>query len=131
MVRRLQRELKQADVVGYKSVFLGDDLYRFSMPLVRGNEASYPELRAIKPINLTQKDTTRIIDHGELWHRRLERLLALNLNPDRILLPVKLPGETDPRHQAAKHVVDQFHQLDIAVSPFGKRSDIIDFARAA
>lgn len=131
MVRRLQNDLRQAQVVGYKPLHLGDDMYRFTMPFVRGDEARYADLKAIKPLHLAQDDTTKIIDHGELWCRRIDRLLNLNVTPDRIMLPVKVPDAGDKRGDAAKHVVHNIQKLGILIVPFGSRDEVVEFARVA
>ena len=129
MARRLTGLFREHAVVGYRSELLGDATYKFRVPFVRGNVADPRALRAIKPLNLTQGDTTRIIDHGDLWLRRTERLLKLKLNPGFLLIPVKVAAE-GTRAEVGGEVCERFKTLGAQVIEFGRQDEILGFAKA-
>lgn len=128
MTRRLQGLFRRNAVVGYRTELLGDDTYKFRVPFVKGELTDLKRLRAIKPLNLTQTDTTRIIDHGDLWLKRTRRLMELNVEPDRLLIPVKLPTEKK-RADVAAEVCKQFKDLGVRIVEFGRHDDILGFAK--
>jgi len=129
MARRLVAMFKRHSVVGYRDVLLGDEIYKFRMPFVKGDLADPRMLRVIKPLNLTQSDTTGIIDHGDLWFRRTERLLNREIAADRLLFPVKT-GADVKRADVAREICDRFKKLGVRVLEFGRQEQILDFAKA-
>ena len=129
MARRLMGLFRQYEVVGYRAELLGDDTYKFRLPFVRGGLMEPRALRAIKPLNLTQNDTTRIIDHGDLWLKRTKRLLQMDVDPTCLLIPVKVAAE-DKRSAVAGGVCEQFRELGVRVIEFGRQDEILGFAKA-
>ena len=129
MARRLQQEFKRAAVTGYRPGQLGDDVYKFRMPFVRGDFDKVDGVRAIKPLNLAQADTTKIIDHGDLWNKRVERLLCLNVRPDNLLFPVRIPDHAK-RGGVAREICEDLQQKGVRVVPYGQRTEILEFAQA-
>ncbi len=130
MAQRLQSLFRTNCIVGYKPSMFGDDTYRFRIPFVRGELASPANLRAIKPLNLTHAETTHIIDHGDLWLRRMRRLLDLNVEPQCLLLPVKTAAEKK-RAEVGHGLCEDFRRLGVQVVEFGRQSEILGFAKAS
>ena len=130
MTKRLQKLFREKAVQGYVEQTFVDGMYKFIMPFVRGDLAKPGELRAIKPINFTQSETTRIIDHGDLWYRRMERLFHLNVHPEQVLLPVKTGQNDKTRADAASEMCEHLRTLGVHVVEFNQQSDILQFSRA-
>ena len=129
MARRLQSLFRQHVIVDYRPEMLGDETYKFRVPFVKGEVTTPRELRLIKPLNLTQTDTTRIIDHGELWIKRVNRLLNLNVEPTCLLLPVKTAAE-NKRADVSRDICEQFKALGVRTLEFGHQDEILGFAKA-
>ena len=130
MTKRLQALFRERAVQGYVEQTFMAGMYKFAMPFVRGNLSSPNELRVIKPVNFTQSETTRIIDHGDLWCRRMERLFTLDVCPGQVLLPVKT-GQTDKtRADAANEMCAQLRRLGVQVIEFARQNDILRFSLA-
>ncbi|HMP75785.1 MAG TPA: DUF3037 domain-containing protein [Kiritimatiellia bacterium] len=129
MTRRLVQTFKEQRIEGYKPALLGDEVYKFRLPLVRGASSDMAALRIIKPLNLAQAETTDIIDHGDLWARRFRRLLNLNVAPPHVLLPVKVAPEAK-RADIAHDLCGEFRKMGITTLEFGQREDIVAFAKA-
>lgn len=129
MTRRLMGLFKRNTVIGYRAELLGDETYKFRVPFVRGDLIDLKALRAIKPLNLTQSDTTRIIDHGDLWLKRAKLLLGLNVEPARLLIPVK-SATGKKRADVARGVCEQFKELGVRIVEFGRQDEILGFAKA-
>jgi len=130
MTHRLQKLFREKAVQGYIEQAFVEGMYKFNMPFVHGDLAKPEEIRAIKPINLTQSETTRIIDHGDLWCRRMERLFKLNVRPDQVMLPVKTGANDRGRADTAHEMCRQFRQLGIRVVEFNKQDEILHFTQA-
>jgi hypothetical protein len=129
MARRLTGLFKRNAVLEYRTELLGDDTYKFRVPFVKGELVNPGSFRAIKPLNLTQNDTTRILDHGDLWLKRARRLLEMNVVPDRLLIPVKTAAEAK-RADVAYDVCNQFRELGVTLVEFGRQDAILEFAKA-
>jgi len=130
MTKRLQKLFREKAVQGYAEQTIVDGMYKFTLPFVRGDLAQPGELRAIKPINFTQSETTRIIDHGDLWCRRIERLFHLNVHPEQVLLPVKTGQNDKTRADAANEMCQHLRTLGVRVVEFARQDDILQFSRA-
>jgi hypothetical protein len=129
MARRIQGLFRAHVITDYRAEMLGDETYRFRVPFVRGELAAPGQIRVIKPLNLTQADTTRIMDHGYIWIRRVQRMLDLSMDADRMLIPVKTAAE-NKRASVARGVCDEFAKLGVRVVEFGRQDDIVEFAKA-
>lgn len=129
MTRRLMELFRRNAVLGYRTELLGDETYKFRVPFVKGELANPGAFRAIKPLNLTQSDTTKIIDHGDLWLKRARLLLDMNVTPDRLLIPVKTAAEAK-RADVAHEVCERFRDLNVTLIEFGRQDEILGFANA-
>jgi hypothetical protein len=129
MTHRLRRLFHEKNVLGFEKRGFVDGLYKFHMPFVHGGMERPNELRAIKPINLAQAEVTRIIDHGDLWCRRVGRLLNMKVRPENVLLPVKIDDTVSECFEAACEMRDQLQKLGIVVVDFTHESDIVRFTQ--
>ncbi len=129
MTRRLLSLFRQHAVLNFRGEVLGSDNYKFRIPFVRGDIQALGEIKAIKPLNFAQNDTTRIADHALIWHKRVKLLLEQNVRPDHILLPVK-KAAADKRAAVAEDFCAEFRNLGVGVVEYGKHVEIVRFAKA-
>ena len=129
MTRRLTNLFRLHSVMNYRVEILGNDTYKFRIPFVQGSLQLLGEIKAIKPLNFAQNDTTRIADHALIWHKRVELLLEQNVQPEHILLPVK-KAAADKRAAVAEDFCAQFRKLGVGVVEYGMHAEIVRFAKA-
>lgn len=109
-----------------KYIFGSNDTYHATFPFVYLKEKT--PIKAIKPLNLSQKDPTKIFDHGCLWVAKIGKLQALRLLPDDLLLPVQGPlNATGPQSDSFQEVMCQLKKMALVVEAKEKQK-ILDFA---
>ncbi len=127
MTRRLTQIFKTARIINqYHERRFGNDQYHVTIPFVRqiGDRAD----RAIKPLDLNKQDSTRIIEYGDKWQRRIERLRDLHSFPEHMLFVVRQP--TVVRHQkAAMEVRRELEALQVNTLTDNDRDAVLRFAR--
>jgi len=129
MARRLTDLFRLHAVRNYRCEILGSETYTFRVPFVRGDIQTPGDIKAIKPLNFAQNDTTRIADHALIWQKRIKLLLEQNVQPDHILLPVK-KAAADKRATMADGFCEEFRSLGVGVVEYGKHDEILFFAKA-
>ena len=112
--------------------FVADDVgtedFHIRLPFV--HERDGQAIAAIKPLDLTQDESTKIYTHGDLWLGHIRRLKALNLLPQGLLIAAEGPGEDDAkRHRAFNDIVGELRQMDVTVVDRADTLGIIEFAR--
>lgn len=128
MARQLQNVFKKNDVAGYRPEKLGDDLYQFSIPFVKGEKSEPGLVRLIKPLNLSQTDTTKVIDHGDLWVKRMRKLVKLNYDPTHLMMSVKV-SEDKKNAKVAHDVCSEFEEMGLRIIEFTRQDEIVRFAK--
>lgn len=104
MQQRLAHFLKEQklDKLYTERIFLDPETgYKVKLPFV--NEQDGKVLRAIKPLHLDKQDATQILEHGDRWCSRLERLQKLADHPEHLLFVIKEPA--DMKNKAAAEEV--------------------------
>lgn len=87
--------------------------------------------KIIKPLNLGQDDSTRILEHGGKWEFRIRELKKRHVFPDRALFPVEGPKNQDKKRQHAyREVLEMLNDTGVTVLPIIQQVDIINFALA-
>ncbi len=107
----------------------GTDDFHIRLPFVhkRGGRA----VAAIKPLDLTQDEPTKIYTHGDLWLAHIRRLRALPVQPPGILVATEGPClEGGRRRRAYDDIVDDLRQMDFTVVDRALVRGIVDFAKA-
>ena len=128
MAKRLTAVFRAANLASIlRPRRFGDDVYHYDFPFVRDTEAGHT--RAIRPLHLAQMDTTKIIDHGDQWCRRIERLRKTTNFPDEVLFVVKKPDVEGKRMDAARQIEDDIRKLNVRIALETAREDVITFAR--
>jgi hypothetical protein len=108
---------------------LGNELYSVHFPFVLLEEDK--PRKAIKPLDLNKENSTRIIEHGDLWLNRVRRLREIGRLPEEMLFTVEQPGKAGPRQDAAREIIDRLEQLDTQVVPFRDDTAVLEFAKVA
>ena len=128
MARRLTRVFRDARIEKlYEARRLGNELYHVTIPFVREEEQRF--VRAIKPLNLDQPDSTRILEHGDRWLRRIERLRDMECLPERLLFVIRQPESGRP-YEAAAEVRRELEREHADTAPENDRDAVLSFARA-
>lgn len=106
---------------------VGDDKYQVPFPFVEMHDQCATKI--IKPLNLGQDDSSKIIEHGGKWQFRVHELKKRRALPERVLFAVKGPGENDRRGNAYREAIEMLSGTGVTVLPFTKRNEILEFAR--
>lgn len=81
--------------------------YQVKLPFVR--EENGQATQAIKPLHLAHDRSTQILEHGDAWCAKLERLNRLPEHPDRILFVLNVP-EDKKRKRAADEIREKIRE---------------------
>jgi hypothetical protein len=101
-----------------------DTDYQVKFPFVREDDLGF---RAIKPLHLAQKEPTKILDHGDQWCARFERLLQFETHPRQVLFVLHTPMDAK-RKRAADEIRDQLHDLGAVTVPENENDRLLRFA---
>lgn len=128
MTRRLSAVLKAEHIYDrYHAKRFGNELYHLTMPFVQ--EKNDRALKAIKPLDLDKQDSTRIIEYGDKWQRRIERLRDMHDFPEHMLFVVRQPAG-GRKKDAAKEVCRELMALKVATLNENDQDAVLNFARA-
>ncbi len=129
MVRALKQTLNTRLPIKYKERELQADYLSVKMPLVAETGAN---IRAIKPMTFQQSKALTLIEHGETWIGRINRLIKSgSVVPDHIMFTVEAPEKTGRKLQKAfNEVITEMKELGVAVSNYDETKEIIQFAAA-
>ena len=107
---------------------MGTDDFHVRLPLVYERDGQ--AIAAIKPLDLTQDDPTKIYTHGDLWLGHIRRLNRMHLRPEGLLIAAEGPEVADgKRYRAYRDIVDELSQMDVKVVNRADAPGIIEFAR--
>lgn len=127
LVKRTLATEKLADAFVANDV--GTDDFHIRLPFVHARNGL--AVAAIKPLDLTQDDPTKIYTHGDLWLGHIRRLKALHLQPQGLLIAAEGPNAEDvKRHRAYNDIIGELRQLDVTVVDRADARGIVEFAKA-
>ena len=126
MVKAIRQILRTKGMPSYTEGKLHNELIEATFPLV--NKDCEPKI--IKPLSFQQTSSTKIIEHGELWHWKIKRLIkAGSLESDNVFLPFEGPkGNNSQLEKAYQEVIKEFRSIHVQVSDFNETQKLIDFA---
>lgn len=128
MERSVRNLLRDAELGGiYKAEKVGNQELSFNFPFVKVGTSGAAE-RIIKPLNLNQDDTTKLLSHGGQWVDRIRRLRRRNLLPESVLVPVKEPGRNSRQYGAFEEIQNDLRNLDVQVVTVDEKQKILKFA---
>ncbi|MGH8856509.1 MAG: DUF3037 domain-containing protein [Polaromonas sp.] len=126
LVRRTLKTARLADAFAPDEI--GTDDYHVKLPFV--HERDGKAIAAIKPLDLTQDEPTKIYDHGGQWLERVRRLRRLDKLPAGMLFAAEGPDAADDRrHRAYDDIVNDLREMNIQVVDRGNARQIINFAK--
>lgn len=107
---------------------VGAEDFHVRLPLV--HERDGMAVAAIKPLDLTQDEPTKIYTHGDLWLGHIRRLKALHLQPQGLLVAAQGPAADDvKRYRAYNDIVGELRMLDVTVVDSSDARGILGFAK--
>jgi len=126
MKKRIACVFKAKDLLkNYHEKKFGNDQYHVNIPFVY--ERNNCALQAIKPIDLNKEDTTRIIEYGDRWRMRIQRLRDMKDFPVKMLFVVR-QARSGIRHDIALEIRESLSKLDTFSVSEHEDDKIIDFA---
>ena len=126
LVKRTLATEKLADA--FVTEVVGTEDFHIRLPFV--HERGGITIAAIKPLDLTQDDPTKIYNHGDVWLGHIRRLKTLHLQPEGLLIAAEGPAADDAkRFRAYNDIVHELRQLDVTVVDRADAHGIVDFAR--
>lgn len=128
----LEKQLRQLlNQVGvgerYVPEKLGDEEYRVSFPFVEKHTGE--TRRAIKPLNLGQREPSQIVEHGNKWQFRINELKRRHQLPENVLLTVEGPDDQGRRDEAYAHAVRLLKDTDAMVLPIADTMAVLEFVQ--
>ncbi len=111
----------------FKRIRVGDEEFTVPFPFVELDDET-PN-RVIKPLNLAQDDSTRILEHGGKWEFRIRELTKRHALPDHVLFAVDGPTGNDHRGNAYQEVVEMLDDTGVTVVPYKNQAEILEFAK--
>lgn len=126
MVKEIRRKLKRKGMPSYTESKVSNELIEATFPLTNKDNG----IRIIKPMSFQQQTTTKIIEHGELWHWKIKRLINTDtLCHDKVIMPFERPRDQDSCLQKAfNEVVESFKSIKVRVTDYNDTKSIINFA---
>jgi hypothetical protein len=129
MTRRLTAVFKAEHIYDrYHPKCFGNELYHVTMPFVQ--EENDRARKAIKPLDLDKRDSTCIIEYGDKWQRRIERLRDMADFPAEMLFVVRQPAG-GRKLDAAAEVCRELEALQVATLNEHDRDAVLQFAKAS
>lgn len=105
---------------------IGDSTYQASFPFVELVNDRKPKV--IKPLHLSQDDSSRIYDHGAQWVIRIKKLKSRFLEADNVLFALSSPEEKGARWEAYREVENELLDIGVRVAKIEEKEDILNFA---
>ncbi len=129
MTRRMTALFKEKNIVKYRHERVGTDDYHVTLPFVAHKENDPCPQRALKPLNLDQSETTEILNHGDAWRNRMDRLERVSRLPSHLLFAVQCPLKKDrKRFDAAQEICELLKKQGAEVAPFEDQNSVTRFA---
>lgn len=113
----------------FHKVRLGTEEYGVPFPFVE--QLDDLPVKVIKPLHLGQDEPTKIIEHGDQWLMRVNRLRDRKQLPEKVLFAVQGPQQDGLRERAYEEVVDGLQDAGVTVLPYEDKVHILEFAAAS
>lgn len=106
---------------------VGDDEYQVPFPFVEMRDQHATKI--IKPLNLGQDDSSKIIEHGGKWEFRVRELKKRRTLPKHVLFAVEGPVDNNRHGHAYQEAVEILKTTGVTVLPYSKQDEILEFAK--
>lgn len=110
----------------FSALKVGNVDYEVPFPFVETSKNKV--LRVIKPLNLTQEDSSKILEHGGKWEFRIKELKKRDTLPEKVLFAVEGPSEMGSRQKAYLDVMMLLKELGVRTVQHDDKSKILQFA---
>ncbi|MEN8177429.1 MAG: DUF3037 domain-containing protein [Pseudomonadota bacterium] len=105
---------------------VGDEGFSILFPFVELHDGQPTKI--IKPLNLAQDDSTKILEHGGKWEFRIRELKKRHSFPEKVLFAVEGPVNRDRRIDAFNEASEMLNGTGVTVLPYQNRREILEFA---
>ncbi|MDH2433428.1 DUF3037 domain-containing protein [Pokkaliibacter sp. MBI-7] len=129
-LRQCFRQLEGARKFSKSTV--SDGFVEVSIPFVHRTRNDHIEA-AIKPLAFDQQSLTKVVEHGDQWLNRAERVIKAHaIDPTRWLFAVEPPRlmKTDQDKKYYGIFINKLKGLGLAVTDFANEAEILRFATA-
>ena len=131
MTKRIIDLFREKNIIHYHREEVGNEDYHVTLPFVARRGDDPRPVRALKPLNLAQIERTEILDHGDAWRNKIERLRRINCLPHHLLFAVQCPPQAErKRFSAANEICDLLQGTGVEVVSFENRDRVAQFASA-
>ena len=131
MTKRMTEMFREKNLLArYREKKVGTDDYHVRLPFVEMQADNCHPLRALKPLNLSQNDATKIREHGDAWIAKVDRLTRMQFMPRNMLFAVRYPTVEKPRQRDAAMEITQILQRKqgVVVEDFDNQESLARFA---
>ncbi len=127
MVKTLRQTFDDKLSLKYKELELRADYYPVKLPLVAQTGKL---VRAIKPMSFGQTKPLALLEHGEIWINRVNRLLKSGaISHEQMLFVIESPTfETIELEKAFLEVKSEMDTLKVEILSFDEKNKILKFA---
>lgn len=128
MKQRLTNVFKANELLHkYHERKFGNEQYLVNIPFV--HEENNCALKAIKPLDLNKDDTTRIIEYGDKWKMRIQRLREIKDFPEQMLFVVS-QAKAGKKLEVALEIREEFRNLGTLTVTEDEKEKLLEFAKA-
>lgn len=82
----------------------------------------------IKPLNLVQEDSTKVLNHGGWWVDKVRRLRTRDALPKKVLFPLAAPNQDSKAFQAYQEIRHELIEAGVEVTLATDERSILTFA---
>jgi len=134
MTKRITDIFRQKDLLTrYRLEKVGTNDYHVTLPFVEMPKNDLRPLRALKPLNLSQTDATKIRDHGDAWCAKVDRLAKMKFMPRHMLFAVRFPPKEQTKQFEAANEISHIlkEKAGVVVENFKNQEILTQFATHA
>jgi len=127
MISVLKQQLNKTLPLQYKEKEVKAGIINVKLPLVASIQE---DIRAIKPIAFHHNKALSLLEHGEVWIKRVERIVkAGTMDANKMLFAVEEPdSKTGKLYNAFTEVKEEMLNLGTIVHAFSDKQKIMQFA---
>lgn len=129
MAKILRHKFNEVLPIKYHEKTLTAGVYDITVPFAYKLENVY---KVIKPLAFDQKTPIKAVEHGEIWIRRMQKLVAKKLIlPEHALFTIEKPNHNEGELlQIHDDIVTEAHCLGLKTLDFANLTPIVEFAKA-
>ena len=110
----------------YSQGTVGTADFIVNFPFVRKTDEVVDSI--IKPLNLAQEDSTKVLNHGGWWVDKVRRLRTRDALPKNVLFPLAAPKHESKAFQAYQEIRQELIDAGVDVTLATDERSILTFA---